>query len=92
MGGIRYEEIVDRTPVSHIVAGYLAAVAIFGGITALFYYPGRTGTSAIVIALVAAGIGSGSANRRFLAIGMLVASLGWFFGMLIAVLLDRPLF
>lgn len=92
MGEIRYEEVVDRTPVSHVIAGYLSAVAIFGGIAALFYYPGRTGTSAIVIALIAAGLGAGSENRRFLGIGTLVASLGWFFGMIIAVALERPLF
>jgi hypothetical protein len=73
-----------------IVAGYLAAAAIFGGIVALFYYPGRIGPAAIVVALVAAGIGS--SLRRFTAIAVAVASLGWFFGMIIAIFLDRPLF
>ncbi|MFN8187248.1 MAG: hypothetical protein U0R69_09215 [Gaiellales bacterium] len=90
MGGIRYEEVVDRTPVSRIIGGYLSAVAVFGGLVALFYYPGRVGTSAIVIGLIAAGIGSTS--RRFTAIGVLVAGLGWFFGMVIAVALERPIF
>ena len=56
----------------------------------MFYYPGRIGLAAIVISLVAAGIGG--TNRRFLGLGVLVASLGWFFGMIIAVALDRPLF
>jgi hypothetical protein len=90
MGQIRYEEVVDRTPVSQIIAGYLSAVAVFGGIAALFYYPGRVGTSAIVIGLIAAGIGG--TNRRFTAIGVLVASLGWFFGMIIAVTVGQPIF
>ena len=72
------------------VARYLAAAAIFGGIVALFYYPGRIGPASIVIALVAAGMGS--SIRRFAGIAMLVASLGWFFGMLIAIFLGRPLF
>ncbi len=89
-GGIRYEEVVDRTPVSEIIAGYLAAIAIFGGLVALFYYPGRTGLAAIFVSLVAAGIGG--TNRRFLGLGVLVACLGWFFGMIIAVALDQPLF
>jgi hypothetical protein len=90
MSGIRHEEIVDRTPVSHSVAGFLAAVAIFGGLVSLFWYPGRTGPSSIFIALVAAGIGH--PNRRFLGIAMFVASFGWLAGMIVAVFLDRPLF
>jgi hypothetical protein len=78
-----------RSRPSQVVAGYLAAAAVFGGIVALFYYPGRIGPAAIVIALVAAGMGG---PKRFVGIGMAVASLGWFFGMLIAVFLDRPIF
>ena len=78
-----------RARPSQVVAAYLAAAAIFGGIVALFYYPGRIGTASIVIALVAAGMGG---PRRFTGLGMAVASLGWFFGMLIAVFLDRPMF
>ena len=72
------------------VARYLAGIAIFGGIVALFYYPGRIGPAAIVVALIAAGMAS--STRRFAAIGMAVASLGWFFGMVIAVFLERPIF
>jgi hypothetical protein len=72
------------------VARYLSAIAIFGGIVALFYYPGRIGPAAIVVALIAAGMATSS--RRFAGIGMLVASLGWFFGMVIAVMLERPIF
>lgn len=90
MGQIRYAEVVDRTPVSQIVAGYLSAIAVFGGLAALFYYPGRVGTSAIVIGLIAAGIGGTS--RRFAAIGVLVAGVGWFFGMIIAITLGEPIF
>ena len=60
------------------------------GIVALFLYPGRIGPAAIVVALIAAGMAS--STRRFAAIGMAVASLGWFFGMVIAVFLERPIF
>jgi hypothetical protein len=73
-----------------VVAGYLAATAIFGGIVALFYYPGRIGPAAIVVGLIAAGIGS--SMRRFTGIAVAVAGLGWFFGMIIAIFLDRPIF
>jgi hypothetical protein len=79
-----------RSRVSDNVARYLAAFGIFGGIVALFYYPGRIGPAAIVIALIAAGMAS--STRRFAAIGMICASLGWFAGMVIAVLLERPIF
>jgi hypothetical protein len=79
-----------RNRTSQVVAGYLAAIAIFGGIVSLFYYPGRLGPASIVIALIAAGMGS--SLRRFAGLAMIVASLGWLFGMLIAIFLDRPLF
>jgi hypothetical protein len=78
-----------RTRPLEAVAGYLSAAAIFAGVVALFYYPGRLGPAAIVISLVGAGM---APTKRFSAVAMAVAALGWFFGMLIAVFLDRPLF
>ena len=90
MSGIRYEEVDDRTPVSQTVAGYLAAIAIFGGIVSLFWHPARLGPLSILIALIAAGIGH--PNRRFTGLAMLVASLGWLCGMIVAIFLDRSLF
>ena len=39
------------------VAGFLAALAIFAAAAGLVYYPGRVGAAAVVVALVAAGIG-----------------------------------
>ena len=79
----------DRSRPLYTVAGFLSAAAIFAGIVALFYYPGRLGPAAIVIALVGAGM---NPTRKFSGLGVAVASLGWFFGMIIAVFLDRPLF
>jgi hypothetical protein len=79
-----------RTPVSQAVAGYLAAAAIFAGVIALFWYPGRLGLAAIFAAIVAAGIGR--SIQRFTGIAMTVATLGFLFGMVIAVFLDRPIF
>jgi hypothetical protein len=80
----------ERTPVSQVVAGYLAAAAIFAGVIALFWYPGRLGLAAIFAAIVAAGIGR--SVQRFTGLAMAVATLGFFFGMVIAVFLDRPIF
>jgi hypothetical protein len=79
----------DRPRPLYAVAGYLSAAAIFGGIVALFYYPGRIGLAAIVISLVAAGM---NPTRKFSGLGVVVAASGWFFGTIIAILLDRPLF
>jgi hypothetical protein len=79
------------TPVTEIVAGFLAAAAIFGGVAALVYYPARIGLASIVVALVATGM-AGGVSRRLTALGMACAAGGFFFGMVIAVLLDRPVF
>ena len=39
----------DSHLIWHEVGPYLAAAAIFGGVVALFYYPGRIGPAAIVL-------------------------------------------
>ena len=46
-----------REGAASTVAGFLAALAIFAGAAALVYYPGRVGSAAVVVALIAAGIG-----------------------------------
>ena len=81
----------ERAHTSHVIAGFLAAAAIFAGLTALVAYPGRMGPAAVVFALIAVGLGGGS-NRRLTALGMAAAIGGFFFGMVIAVFLDRPIF
>jgi len=80
----------ERSRSSQIIAGYLAAAALFAGLVALFYYPGRIGPAAIVISLIAAGMGS--SIKRFAGIAFAVAAFGWLFGTIIAVLTNRPLF
>lgn len=79
-----------RGRVADIIAGYVAAAAIFGGIVSLFYYPGRIGPAAVFCAVLAAGMGSGI--RRFTGLATAVAGCGFLFGLVIAVFLDRPLF
>jgi hypothetical protein len=79
-----------RGRVADIVAGYVAAAAIVGGLVSLFYYPGRIGPAAVFCAVLAAAMGAGI--RRFTALAAAVAGLGFFFGLVIAVFLDRPLF
>lgn len=84
------EQASQGASTADTVAGFLAAAAVFAGAAALVYYPARIGLAAIIIALIATGMGGGI--KRLTALGMACAAGGFFFGMVIAVLLDRPLF
>ena len=79
-----------REPASHFVAGFLAAAALFAGIVAIVYYPGRVGPGAILVALIAAAMGG--FQSRLAAIAVAVATGGWFLGMVLAIILERPIF
>jgi hypothetical protein len=84
------------------LAGLLSAVAIFVGLlgmtnldlsisgTHLEMRPVRIGVAAVVIALLAAGIGG--RHRRLAALAVGIAAASWFGGMVIAVVTQRPLF
>ncbi len=80
-----------RAPARETVARYLGAFAIFAGLTALVYYPARIGLAAIVFSMIAAGIGGKAANR-FTGIAVIVAVSGFTLGMIIAFVLERPIF
>ena len=79
-----------REPPSHFVAGFLAAAALFAGLVAIIYYPGRIGPGAILVALIAAAMGG--FQSRLASTALVVATAGWFLGMILAVLLERPIF
>jgi hypothetical protein len=83
--------VPERPTARETVARYLGAFAIFAGLAALVYYPARIGLAAIVFAMIAAGIGGKSATR-FTGIAVIVAVSGFTLGMIIAVVLDRPIF
>jgi hypothetical protein len=72
------------------VAGFLAAIALAAGLFSLVWYPGRVGPIAMLVVLVAVALSG--AQRRFVAISVLVVTLFWFFGMVIAVVTERPIF
>jgi hypothetical protein len=80
----------DRDRPADAVAGFLAAVAIFAALFSLAYRPVRIDPFAIVVALIAAGIGGRHARLA----GFAVATAGVCFvvGMVIAVLTRRPLY
>jgi hypothetical protein len=84
------EQEQDR-PVSHTVAGYLAAAAMFAGLASLVYYPSRIGVGAMIVALLAAAM-AGPEQKRFCGIAAAVTGVCWVVGMTIAVLLERPIF
>ena len=84
------------------VTGLMSAAAIFLGVLGatdlhltisgedIRMQPVRIGVAAVVLALIAAGIGG--RHRRLAAIACVVAAAGWVLGMVVAVITERPLF
>ena len=83
-------ELGRRYPASDSLAGFLAALALFAGALSVVWYPGRLGPAAMLVALIAAALGTG--QRRLAAIALTVVTLCWVAGMVVAVLADRPVF
>jgi hypothetical protein len=52
--------------------------------------PVRTGVAAVVLALIAAGIGG--RHRKLAAAAVAIAGAGWVLGMIVAVVTTKPLF
>jgi hypothetical protein len=80
----------ERPTAADTVAGFLAALALLGAALSLVWYPGRVGTASILIALVACGLAT--TQRRLAAFALTVAGACWLAGMILAVLIDRPIF
>jgi hypothetical protein len=84
------------------VVGLMSAAAIFLALLAatdlnmsingthLEMRPVRIGVAAILLSLIAAGIGG--RNRRLAAVAVAIAGLGWLVGMIVGVVTERPLF
>ena len=81
---------VDRGSPGEVVAGFLASAALFAGLIAIVYKPVRIAPAALVVALIAAGIGG--RHQRLAAAATAVVTLGWIAGMVVCVLTERPLF
>jgi len=75
---------------SEAVAGFLAAVAIFASLFALAYRPIRIVPFAIVLALVAAGIGG--RHARLAAFAVALSAVCFIAAMVIAVATKHPLY
>jgi len=81
---------VGRDRPADAVAGFLAAAAIFISLMGLAYRPARLVPVAILLALVAAGIGGRNARLAQLAVAVGAASFA--VGMAVAVLTGHPLY
>ena len=80
---------VKRTRSADVVAGYLAALSIFGSVMGLAWHPLRLIGPTIILALVAAGMGG--RENRLARYAVFIAALSFFFGLTIAVAGSRPL-
>jgi uncharacterized membrane protein len=72
------------------IAGLLAAIAIFAALFSLAYRPVRIDPFAIVIALIAAGIGG--RHSRLASFAVFNAAACFVVGMIIAILTKHPLY
>ena len=84
------EARVERDRPGEVVAGFLAAAALSAGLIAIVYKPVRIAPAALVVALIAAGIGG--RHQRLAAAATAVVTLGWIAGMVVCVITERPLF
>jgi hypothetical protein len=80
----------DAVSASEYVAGFLAAAAIFAAVVAIVYYPGRVGTGAVLVAIIAAGIGG--FQSRLAAFAVAFATVCWIVGMIVSIAFERPVF
>ena len=80
----------DRGGPAEAVAGFMAAAAIFVSLVGVVHRPARVLPAAMLVALVAAGIGG--RHQRLAAFAVAVAAACFVAGMTVAVATDRPLF
>jgi hypothetical protein len=82
--------VAEREGPAEGVAGFLAAIAIFGGAIAIAQRPVVIGIASLLVALVAAAM-AGGRNRKLAAAAVAVTSCAWLIGMIVSVLTNRPL-
>ena len=79
----------ERERPAELVAGFLAALALFGGLIAVVERPVPIGLFSIFVGFVAAGMAE--RQQRLAALGVAVASIGFLGGMIVSVITSRPL-
>jgi hypothetical protein len=78
------------TPPSELVAGFLAVLSMVASALALFYQPVKVAPFAALLALLATGMAPGRSRLPLLAV--IVATIGFFAGMTIAVTTGHSLY
>jgi hypothetical protein len=80
----------ERPGSADAVAGFLATIALVAGLFSIVYRPARIGPAALVVALIAVGIGG--RNERLAAWAVAIVSAGWVLGMIVCVLTEKPIY
>jgi hypothetical protein len=83
-------EYGPRPSATQLVADFLATFAIFAALAAIVVDPGRLATAAVVISLLAAGMGG--RDRHLVPASVVITTVCWFVGMMLAIALERPIF
>lgn len=82
--------VAEREGPTEAIAGFLSALAIFGGLIAIAQRPVTIGLFSLFVGLVAAAMASGR-HRRLAAAAVAIAGTSWLLGMVVSVLANRPL-
>jgi hypothetical protein len=82
--------VAEREGSAESIAGFLASLAIFGGLIAIAQRPVTIGLFSLFVALVAAAMASGR-HRRLAAAAVGITATSWLLGMVVSVLANRPL-
>lgn len=82
-------EPVSESRPAYTVAGFLSAMAIFAALIGLAWHPLRLIGPAIILSLIAAGMAP-KGNRLAFAAAMITTAC-FFFGLMISVVAERPL-
>ena len=80
----------DRLSPAEIAAGFLAAISLTASVVAVVYEPVKLAPFAILVGLIAAGLGR--RHSRLAAAAVAAGTIAWLVGMTIAVLFSRPLY
>jgi hypothetical protein len=78
-----------REGASATIAGVLAATAMFVSLIGIAYRPARVVPVAVVVALVA--LGMGGRHERLAWLALAVAGISWLVGMTIAIAVNHPI-
>lgn len=85
-----YEQAPEARSTADTIAGFLAAMAIAICLIGIAWHPLRLILPGIVIAMVSAGM-AGPRTRRLSFAAVIVAAASFFTGMLVAVVVQHPL-